>query len=119
MISFSLSPVGLPAVQEHQARELLGNGAAAFGATARLQVLHDRAADADGIDAAVIEEPLVLDRDDGINQVLRYLVEGDFDSLLFEDGEGRPIAGVENRRRLDHVPHVAQRLAVGQPVVRS
>ncbi len=114
MISFSLSPVGLPAAQEHQARELLGDGAAALGAPARLHVLHDRAADAYGIDAAVIEEPLILDRNDGIDQVLRYLVEGDLDSLLFEDGEGRPIAGVENRRRLDHVPHVAQRLAVGQ-----
>ena len=110
-----LAAVGLAAVQEHQPRQLLRDGAAALGAAARLQVLQDRAADAHGIDAAVIEEALILDRDHGLDEVRRHLLQRNFDPLLLEDGEGGLVAGVEDRRRLDHVAHVAQRLPVGQP----
>ena len=110
-----LAAVSLAAVEEHQPRELLRDGASAFGAAARLQVLQERAADAHGIDAAVIEESLILDRDHGVDEVLRHLLQGDFDPLLLEDGERRPVARVEDRRRLDHVADVAQRLTIGKP----
>ncbi len=109
-----LATVSLAAVQEHQPRQLLRDGTAALGAAARLQVLQERTADPDGIDAAVIEEPLILDRDDGLEEVLGHLLERNFDPLLFEDRESRPVARVENGRRLDHVAHVSQRLAVGK-----
>ena len=78
------------------------------------QVLEDGAADADGVNTTVIEKALVLDRDDGVNQILRDFGEGNFDALLFEDRERRLVAGVEDGRRLDHIAHVAQRLTSGQ-----
>ncbi len=108
-----LAAVGLAAVQEHQPRQLLRDGAAALGAAARLQVLQDRAADAHGIDAAVIEEALIFDGNHGVDEVLRHLLQRNFDPLFLEDGEGGLVGGVEDRRRLDHIAHVTQRLPVG------
>ena len=65
-----LARVGLAAGQEGQPRELLRDRAAALRPASRLQVLDDGAADADGVDAAVIEEALILDRNNGVDEVL-------------------------------------------------
>ena len=68
----------------------------------------------DGVDATVIEEALILDRDDRLDQVLRDPRQRNLDPLFLEDGEDRAIAGVEQRRGLRHVAEAAERLAVGQ-----
>ena len=80
-----------------------------------LEILDDRADHADPVDAAVLVEPLILDRDHRLDQVRRHLLERHLDPLFLEDREDRLVGGVEDRRRLRHVAEAAQRGAVGQP----
>jgi hypothetical protein len=60
----------------------------------------------------VIEKALILNGDDGLDEVGRHLRERHFDPLLFEDGEDGPILRIEDRRRLGHVADAAQRRAI-------
>ena len=110
-----LAAVGLAASQEAQARELLRDGAAAFRAPARFQVANHGADGADGVDATVLIEPLILDRDDRLDEVGRHLLERQLDPLLLEDREGVPVPGVEDRRRLRHVAEAVDGVALRQP----
>ena len=82
MTSLQLAAVGLVAGEEALPRELLGDGAAAFGAAARLEVPHDRGRNADRVDAAVLVEALVLDRDDRLDQVRRHLARAELRSAV-------------------------------------
>ena len=109
-----LARVGLLPVQEAHARELLGDRAAALPARARPGVGQHRRADAHDVDAVVLVEPLVLDRDDRLADVARHLLERHLDALLLEDREHRLVGLVEQRRRLRHVADRRQRLAVRQ-----
>ena len=94
--------------------ELLGDRAAAFGAPALLDVAQNRRHDADDVDAAVLVESLILDRDHRLDQVRRHPVDRDLQPLLLEDREGRMIAGVEDGRRLRHVAQAANGGPVGK-----
>ena len=58
--------------------------------------------DADAVETVVVVEPLILDRDDRLQQVRRYLVERHLDALLLVDGEHEPIACVVDGGRLRH-----------------
>jgi hypothetical protein len=62
----------------------------------------------------VLVEALVFDGDDGLDEVRRDLPDWDLDPLLLEDREGRIVGGVEDRRRLRHLPDRAKGVAVGQ-----
>jgi hypothetical protein len=62
----------------------------------------------------VVVEPLVFDREHGLEQVRRHLLERNLDPLLFEDREDRPVPGVEDRGGLCKIAQAAQRVAVRQ-----
>ncbi len=109
-----LSPVRLVAVEEREPGQLLRDRARALRAAPLAKIAKRGAADADRINPAVIVEALILDREHRVDQVRRHPVERDFDSLFLEDGEGRTIVRVEDRRRLHHVRRAAQRLPIGQ-----
>ena len=65
---------------ENIRNELLGEGRGAFLFAA--EVFEDRAGDADGIDGAVLIEPLVLAGEDGLAKVRGDLVERDERAFL-------------------------------------
>ncbi len=69
---------------------------------------------ANEVDAGVIVEALILDRHDGANEVWRYAIERNLDALFAEDGERGLVVRVEERRRLGHRAHAAQRVRVGK-----
>ena len=83
--------------------DLLGDGRAALQTLARHDVEHvleHGPADAGHVDAAVIEEVLILGRQEGVNDRLRHLVIGDVDaSLVGELADQGPVAGIDARRR--------------------
>ena len=60
------------------------------------QVRERRRRDADRVDAAVLVEALILDRNDGLDQVRRHLLDRNLEPLLLEDGECRLVVGVED-----------------------
>ncbi len=80
-----LAPQADLAVEEERAGHLLGDRAPAFG-TAAAEDLEDIGPDgpqdAADVDTAVLEEARILRGDDGVDEVLRQPVEGDFDALL-------------------------------------
>src|SRR4029078_2297097 len=81
--------------------ELHGERRAALDLVAVLEVLHARADDALEVDALVLEEPAVLDGDDGVLDVLRDLLRGDRRAQLvgLDEPEARAVGGVDARRR--------------------
>jgi hypothetical protein len=100
--------------QKALSRQLLGDRAAPLGAAALSEVGDHRSADADDVDAAVVVEPLVLDGQNGADQIRRDLIERHFYPLLLEDRERRPPVGIEHGRRLGHVADRAQALPRGE-----
>src|SRR6185437_3726759 len=64
----------------HVADELLGNGARA--ATLAEDVVLERARYTDDVDAVVLVEAVVLDRDEGVGQVIRQRLDRDIGSDL-------------------------------------
>ena len=81
------------------ADELLGDRRAALDDAARLDVAPERAGDAFGVDAAVVVEPAVLDRDRGLREPRRDLLERDDlpVPLRRDDPEERAVGGVDER----------------------
>src|SRR4029079_1447877 len=83
-------------------RELLGEGAAALRGATGAEVRDERPGDADHVEAAVLEEALVFDRENRVHEMRRDAVDRDRNPLLFEDGECRTPFRVIERRRLSH-----------------
>jgi hypothetical protein len=79
------------------ADELLGDRRTALDRLARLQVLQRRAGDGLGVDAAVLEEALVLDRDGGLLDALRDAVDRDRRARFvgLDEAELAAVGGVE------------------------
>jgi hypothetical protein len=61
----------------------------------------------------MIVEALILDGQDGLDELSRDARERNVDALLAEDGERLTILHVKERRRLRHRADAAQRLAIG------
>src|SRR5476651_1979066 len=91
-----LAAEALDVRQEDRARELLRQRAAAFQAAAAADVAHDRARDADGIDAGVVIEAAILDGDHRVLQVGRDLVERYVVALLVEPEPRLAVRAVEH-----------------------
>ena len=115
MTSFNLRRIALVAGQEALPCELLGDGAAPLSPAPFLDIAQHGAADANRVDAGVLVEPLILDRDDRLDQVRRDLFERNLDALFLEDREDRSILGVIDCRRLGHVAEPADGIPPGQP----
>src|SRR5581483_10068451 len=79
-----LAPVRFDVGEEEGPRKLLRQRAAAFDASAIANVTNYRPAEADRIDARVVIEPPVFDRDDGVLKVLGNLRERNIVALLVE-----------------------------------
>ncbi len=62
----------------------------------------------------MLVEPLVLDRNDSLDEVGRDAVERNLDALFLEDREDGLIVRVKERRGLRHGADAAERLRVGQ-----
>ena len=91
--------------QEEVLGELLGQRRAALGDAARGQVAEDSARDADRIDAEMVVEAPVLDRDEGLGQIGRQLLDVDRAAAgLAAVGEERAVGGEDGdvRRALRH-----------------
>ncbi len=72
-----LATVGVIEQAEALAPQLLGDGAGPLGATAGLEVEEDSADHADPVDPLVFEKAGVLHRDEGLDEILGHLVDGD------------------------------------------
>ena len=94
--------------EAHRARELLGNGAAAFANATGAHVSHGRANDANRIEAAVRVEAPILDGDDGIDHVPRDLIEGHVDALFGVEGECGMALAIEHDRGLGAWPDAGE-----------
>ena len=105
--------------QKALTRELLGDRAAALRLPPVPDVGQRRGGDADEVEAAVIVEPLILDRDERLRQVGRNLGQRHFDPLLLEDGEGELIRIVEDRGRLVHLADATQGVEVGKALAEA
>ena len=103
--------------------ELLRDRAGALPDASAAEVRERRAEDAPHVDAGVLEEALVLDREDRANHVGRHPGQRHFDALFLEDREDRLVVAIVEHGRLRHVPQAAQlvqprngaRHVVGEP----
>ncbi len=87
-------------VEKTLSRQLLRDGAPALRPPSSSQVSEDRAEYADGINAVVFVEPLILDRQDRLGQERRHLRERHVNALFLVDLEDRRIVRIEERRGL-------------------
>jgi hypothetical protein len=81
-----LAAVGALRRQEQIARDLLGDGGRALGIAALTQVLHQRARDADGVDAEMGVEAAVFHREEGAGHILGQLIEAHRATVDVADG---------------------------------
>jgi len=98
-----LAPDGLLWLQKTQPCKLLGDGARALGRAAVPEIGRRRGEDAQPIVSGVIVKPLILDRQDRVDQLGRHLRQRRVDTLLGEDAECQVIAIVEHSGRLVHL----------------
>jgi hypothetical protein len=80
-----LAPHSLVQCQEHVAGGLHGDGAGALGLVARDKVDGHRAHHPQVVDAVMLEETLVLGRQEGVFDEVRDLVVGDRNTPLLAD----------------------------------
>src|SRR5919197_599371 len=99
-------------------RQLLRDRAAALHDAPVPQVGQRRLDDPHEIEAGMIVEALILDREDGLDQIRRDVVEADRDPLLLVDRERELIVGVEHRGRLPHFADALNGFAVGQTALQ-
>jgi hypothetical protein len=78
---------------------------------------HGRGADTHEVESVMVVKTLVLDVDQGVDEIRGDLGERHFDPLFLEDGEGELILAVKDARRLIHDAHLRDRVAVGSPCV--
>ena len=104
----NLAAVRLLVRQEERPGQLLRHRAAALDRAPWAQVPEDGAAERDGIDARMRVEPVILDGDEGVLQVLGNLGERDVAAMLVHPEPAPPISREEPR-----VAHTAR-----QPVHR-
>ena len=98
---FEFARVGFFRTQEIVARHLHGDGAAALAGAPGAQVVPGGARDAEEVHALVIEERMILGRQDGMHQLIRDLLDGDRDAfLLAELGDEFAVRGVYPHRDL-------------------
>src|SRR4029453_17880690 len=109
-----LSPERSLGLQKTLTGQLLSNGAAALCDTAKPDVGEGGRDDAKRVEAAVLEEPLILDGHDRPNQMRRDLRERHFDALLLEDRERQLVRPVVDRGGLSHFAHLAHRFTTGK-----
>src|SRR5437762_620156 len=92
-----LAAVRLHVREKQRSRELLGQRAAAFRATAVTNVTRDGASEPDRIDARVIVEAAIFDGDDGVLEFGRDVVERDVVPLFVEPEPRLAVRAVEHR----------------------
>ena len=109
-----LRSIGLLRRQQEILRDLLGDGGRALlTAPLRLEIRDDGARDALGIDAVMVEEILVLGRDEGIDHELRHVLDRQIEApLLRVFGDQAAIGRVHARHHRRLV--VAKLRVVGQ-----
>ena len=108
-----LAAIALLRAQEDAARELHRDRAAAFGFLARQQVARDRADQARIVDAAVLEEAVVLRGEHRVDHLVRDRVERERDApLLAELRDQLAVAAVDAQRHLQ--PDVLDGRDIGQ-----
>ena len=105
---FHLPPKCLVRAEKTLSGQLLRERTAALRRAVRAQVRHGRGEDAHQVDAAVIVEALIFDRDDRVHEVRRDVGEWCLYAPLLKDREHRAIVLVVQRRRLRHRYHVAK-----------
>ena len=91
--------------QEQVLRQLLGQRRAALDAAPPDHVAHERARDADGIDADMVVEPPVLDRHESLRQIGRQVDQPDRGAAgVAPIGDERAVVGQDGdvRRPLGH-----------------
>ncbi len=101
-----LAGVGLVEREEALAGQLLGEGAAALRQAPFLEVGHHRSADADEVDAGVRAEALILDGQDGVDEVRRDVGQRHLETALLEDGERRGVGRIVEDGGLGHLAHL-------------
>ena len=93
--------IGFFRTQEIVARHLHGDGATALAGAPGAQVVPGGARDAEEVHALVIEERMILGRQNGMHQLIRDLLDGDRDAfLLAELGDEFAVRGVHPHRDL-------------------
>ena len=106
--------VALLGVSHRVLDELLGDGRPALLDLARVEVLEQRARRALVVDATVLVEAAVLDREHRVDQVLGHVREGDRLAILLGEEGGHEGAGaVEHVRPLRLLVHLRQEGPVG------
>ena len=108
-----LAPQRLVAREEALPRELLRQRAAALRPPAFTQVCDRRPDNPDGVDAAMVVEPLVLDGENRLPGDGRDLAQRHLNALFLEQRVDRLVLPIEQRRRLGHVADAAEALATG------
>ena len=91
----NLPPVGLLVREKERSRELLRQRAPALDRARLAEVPDDGAPERDGIDAGMRIEPVVLDRDERVPQVLGDLAERDVAPLLVHPEPAPAVGGEE------------------------
>ncbi len=108
-----LAAPGLVQRQEQLPRRLLGDGAGALGAIAGDHVHQHRAQHALVVDAMVLEEPVILGREEGMFDQVGDLLPGHRNAALFADLRDQvAVAGIHAQRYLHF--DVAHRINRGQ-----
>jgi hypothetical protein len=103
-------------LEEQVLCQLLGQRRAALDDTAGPPVGGEGAGEADRIDTEMPIEAPVLDGDDGLREIGRYLVEGQGLAVVFAaGGDQRPVVGedLDRRRPLRHLPLLHRRQPLG------
>jgi len=83
---------------------LLGDGAAALGHLEGAQIAVQGAQHADPVQAPVLIEASILHRDEGLDEMLRDLLEGDIDPLLLEEGIAALAVHLRTRKEMSAAP---------------
>ena len=101
MASWTLRFQRLLLREEHEARKLLGDGAAALARAAGLRIAEHRPGEAAQVDAAVLVETAVLDRHDGLREMRRQIGRRQLVALEHAArGEGLAVVGLEHQGAL-------------------
>ena len=112
---------GAPGAQrEGVAGQLLGDGAGALLAPARVeQVAGHRAADGLEVQRVVLVEALVLPHDDGVAEILRHVLQGHDGAVDVLDAGVKDAVRVEHLRTLGNLGDLGQVVAAGHLVVNE
>ena len=105
--------------QEALARKLLRKRASALCGAPVSNIRESGGDDAKKVEAIVIVEPLIFDRDQCVKQIGRNLRQRLFDPLLLENRERQAVGTVVHRRGLGHLADASDRVVVGESAAQA